>query len=395
MSQAHLCQAEQELLDTSGAVRSNLLPMEPLTPEKLPIGLAWEPLIPLLGKANRALAQYDGVLYGLPNPEVLLSPLTTQEAVLSSRIEGTQATLGEVLKFEAGEEPAEESKRLDIQEIINYRRALKSAERELEGRPFNLNLLLSLHRILLDSVRGRNKGRGDFRKVQNWIGLPGAPLEKAQFVPPRPEVLPGFLDNWEKYYHLDRPDPLVQLAIVHGQFEILHPFLDGNGRLGRLIVPIFLFEKRILSRPMFYLSAYLEAHRDEYVQALRGLGQREQAWNDWVEFFLNALFEQARENTRKARQILDLYERLKPRVLSLTHSQFSVPLLDYVFQQPVFQASALDSQPHMPSRQQIATLLGRLRDAGILKVVRQGSGRRPQVLALAELVNLCEGRDAL
>jgi Fic family protein len=222
---------------------------------------------PLLGKANRALAQYDGVLYGLPNPEVLLSPMTTQEAVLSSRIEGTQATLGEVLEFEAGEEPEEESKRLDIQEIINYRRALKAAERELKKRPFNLNLLLSLHSILLNSVRGRNKGKGQFRKIQNWIGLPGAPLKKAQFVPPRPEVLPEFLDNWEKYYHLDRPDPLVQLAIIHGQFEILHPFLDGNGRLGRLFVPIFLFEKQILSRPMFYLSAFLEAHRDEYVPA--------------------------------------------------------------------------------------------------------------------------------
>jgi Fic family protein len=369
--------------------------MEPLKPEKLPVALAWEPLIPLLGKANRALAQYDGVLYGLPNPEVLLSPLTTQEAVLSSRIEGTQATLGEVLKFEAGEEPEEESKRLDIHEIINYRRALKAAEQELKRRPFNLNLLLSLHSVLLESVRGRNKGKGHFRKVQNWIGLPGAPLEKAQFVPPRPEVLPEFLDNWERYYHLDRPDPLVQLAIVHGQFEILHPFLDGNGRLGRLLVPIFLFEKQILSRPMFYLSAYLEAHRDEYVQALRGLGQQERAWNKWVAFFLKALFEQARENTTKARQILDLYERLKHRVLSLTHSQFSVPLLDFVFQQPVFRASALDRQPHMPSRQQIATLLGRLRDAGILKVVRQGRGRRPQVLALAELVNLCEGPEAL
>jgi len=366
--------------------------MEPLTPEKLPVALEWEPLIPLIGKANRALAQYDGVLYGLPNPEVLLSPLTTQEAVLSSRIEGTQATLGEVLKFEAGEEPVEESKRLDIQEIINYRRALKAAEQELKRRPFNLNLLLSLHSTLLDSVRGRNKGKGHFRKVQNWIGLPGAPLEEAQFVPPRPEVLPEFLDNWEKYYHLDRPDPLVQLAIIHGQFEILHPFLDGNGRLGRLIVPIFLFEKQILSRPMFYLSAYLEAHRDEYVQALRGLGQREHGWDNWVSFFLNALFEQARENSSKARRILDLYERLKDRVLSLTHSQFSVPLLDYIFQQPVFPASALDGRPHMPSRQQIATLLGRLRGAKILKVVRQASGRRPQVLALAELVNLCEGR---
>ncbi len=392
MSLTPLCKVNYDLLDTKCRPRSNCRQMEPLTPERLPVALEWEPLIPLIGKANRALAQYDGVLYGLPNPEVLLSPLTTQEAVLSSRIEGTQATLGEVLKFEAGEEPVEESKRLDIQEIINYRRALKAAEQELKRRPFNLNLLLALHGILLDSVRGRNKGKGHFRKIQNWIGLPGAPLEQAQFVPPQPEVLPEFLDNWEKYYHLDRPDPLVQLAIIHGQFEILHPFLDGNGRLGRLIVPIFLFEKQILSRPMFYLSAYLEANRDEYVQALRGLGQREHAWDNWVAFFLNALCEQARENSSKARKILDLYERLKDRVLSLTHSQFSVPLLDYIFQQPVFQASALDGRPHMPSRQQIATLLGRLRDAKILKVVRQGSGRRPQVLALAELVNLCEGR---
>jgi Fic family protein len=301
-----------------------------------------------------------------------------------------------VLKLEAGEEPAGESKRPDIQEIIDYRRALKAAEQNLERRPFNINLLLSLHNILLDSVRGRNKGEGHFRKVQNWMCLPGAPLEQAQFVPPRPDALPEFLDNWEKYYHLDRPDPLVRLAIIHGQFENPHPLLDGNGRLGRLIVPIFLFEKQTLSRPMFYLSAYLKARRDEYVQALRSLSQREHAWDNWVAFFLNALFEQARENSSKARQILDLYERLKHRVRSLTHSQLSVPLLDYIFQQPVFQASALNGWPHMPSLQQIVTLSGRLRDARILKVIRQGIGRRPQVLALAELVNLCdEPRDAI
>ena len=366
--------------------------MHPWKPEKVPVALDWERLIPLIGKANRSLAQYDGVLYGLPNPEILLSPLTTQEAVLSSRIEGTQATLGEVLRFEAGEEPAEESKRVDIQEIINYRRALKAAEQELKRRPFNLNLLLSLHGILLDSVRGRDKNRGQFRKVQNWIGASGTPVEYAQFVPPPAEVLPEFLDNWEKYYHLDRPDPLVQLAIVHGQFELLHPFLDGNGRLGRLMVPIFLFEKQILSRPMFYLSAYLETHRDEYIQALRGLGQRVHGWDHWVEFFLSALSEQARENSNKARQILELYERLKFQVLSLTRSRYSVPLLDYMFQQPIFPASALERQPHMPSKQQIATLLSRLRNAKILKVIREGGGRRPQVLALAELVNLCEGR---
>ncbi len=370
--------------------------MKPFTPEKLPIqDIDWQALIPLIGRANRALAQYDGVLYGLPNPEVLLSPLTTQEAVLSSRIEGTQATLGEVLKFDAGEEPQQESKRLDIQEIINYRIALKVAEEELKSRPFTLNLLLQLHGILLDSVRGRNKARGEFRKVQNWIGAAGSTVDTADFVPPSPEVLPEFLDNWEKYYHLERPDPLVQLAVVHAQFEILHPFLDGNGRLGRLIVPIFLSEKQVLSRPMFYLSSYLEEKRDVYMGALRQLGREEGSWDRWIEFFLTALIEQAADNSRKARQILDLYEGLKERVINLTHSQFAVPLLDRLFEKPLFQSSHLEGLPNRPSKQAISTLLTRLKEAGILKVVRAGSGRRAQVLALAELVNLCEGRDAV
>lgn len=191
--------------------------------------------------------------------------MTTQEAVLSSRIEGTQATLGDVLRFEAGEAPKEERKQHDIQEIINYRHALRGAEEELRTRPFNLNLLKKLHSILLDSVRGRDTARGRFRQVQNWVGAPGTPIEEAPFVPPAPGLLMEYLDNWEKYYHADRPDPLVQLAIVHAQFEIIHPFLDGNGRLGRMLVPLFLYEKEFISKPMFYLSAYLEVHQDEYI----------------------------------------------------------------------------------------------------------------------------------
>lgn len=365
----------------------------PFIPELLPIkNIDWEARIPSIGKANRALAQYDGVLYGLPNPDILLSPLTTQEAVLSSRIEGTLATFGEVLKFEAGEQPEQESRRVDIQEIINYRIALRMAETELKNRPFNLNLLLGLHACLLDSVRGLNKARGQFRKVQNWIGNAGSQLEEADFVPPAPELLPERLDNWEKYYHLDRPDPLVQLAIVHAQFEILHPFLDGNGRLGRLLVPIFLYEKQVLSRPMFYVSSYLEEHREVYINRLRALGREPHAWDRWIEFFLTALIEQAAANSSKAREILQLYERLKTRVLALTHSQFAIPLLDRFFERPIFQSTDLDGLVNTPSKQAVFTLLNRLKKAKILKVVREGSGRRPQVLALAELVNLCEGR---
>jgi Fic family protein len=371
--------------------------MKPFVPQKLPLqDVAWEPLIPLIGKANRSIAHYDGVLYGVPNPDVLLSPLTTQEAVLSSRIEGTQATLGEVLKFEAGEEPAQESRRLDIQEIINYRRALLHAEKSLKNRPFTLNLLLQLHAILLDSVRGRNKAKGQFRKTQNWVGAPGTPIEQADFVPPDPMFLMEHLGNWEKYYHTDRPDPLVQLAILHAQFEIIHPFLDGNGRIGRLLIPLFLYDKKLLSRPMFYLSAYLEEHRDQYIDRLRVLGQAPDGWNRWIAFFLTALDEQAGQNAATARAIMNLYEQLKAKVIELTHSQYAVPLLDQIFERPIFQSGHLlfPTDPK-PSRQAVAHLLRTLREGQILTIVRKGSGRRGQVLALAELVNLCEGKKVL
>ena len=367
---------------------------KPFVPQKLPHDdVKWEPLIPLIGQANRALAHYDGILYGVPNPAVLLSPLTTQEAVLSSRIEGTQATLGDVLKFEAGEEPKLESRRLDIQEIVNYRQALKEAEQELKKRPFTLNLLLNLHSTLLDSVRGRDKGRGRFRTIQNWIGANDSLMENAAYIPPEPKLLPELLDNWEKYYHMERPDPLVQLAVVHAQFEIIHPFVDGNGRLGRILIPLFLFERGILRQPMFYLSEYLESHRDEYIDALRSLSEKSGAeWNRWITFFLTALIEQAKQNSKKARDILELYESLKTRVIELTHSQYAVPMLDLLFKRPILRSSDLLSHKTMPSKPMVMNLLGKLKKEGILKVVAEGSGRRPQVLALAELINLCEGK---
>lgn len=371
--------------------------LQPFVPQRLPIeGVQWEPLIPLIGRANRSLATYEGVLYAVPNPEVLLSPLTTQEAVLSSRIEGTQATFAEVLRFDAGDEPAQESRRLDILEIQNYRKALRHAETALRSRPFSLNLLLELHAILLDSVRGRDKARGQFRRVQNWIGRVNTPIEQADFVPPAPLNLMEHLDDWEKYYHRDSPDSLVQLAVIHAQFEIIHPFLDGNGRLGRILIPIFLFERGLLSRPTFYLSGYFDAHRDQYFDRLRALSGPENAWNAWVEFFLTAVEEQARLNAEKARAIADLYERLKRRVIDLTHSQYAVPLLDQLFRKPIFSASSIVFEGRrQPSRQLLSNQLRRLRDAGILKEVRPGRGRRAQVLALPELLDLCEGRKVL
>ncbi|MDD5288103.1 MAG: Fic/DOC family N-terminal domain-containing protein [Dehalococcoidales bacterium] len=370
--------------------------MKPYIPEKLPVAtINWEPLIPLIGASNRALAYFDGVLYGVTNPDVLLSPLTTQEAVLSSRIEGTQATLGEVLNFEAGETPEQESRKQDIEEILNYRKAMRMAEKELHTRPFNLNLLKKLHHLLLTGVRGNNKARGEFRTTQNLIGLPGATLETAQFVPPEPQLLPEYLDNWEKYWHMERPDPLVQLAIIHAQFEVLHPFLDGNGRLGRMIIPLFLCEKKLLSHPEFYISAYLEKHRDEYIARLRAVCLEPTGWDKWTEFFLKALAEQAKANGNKAQAIIQLYERLKKQVTESTHSQYAVLLLDEMFKQPVFQSSMFDKVSGMPSKHSILTMLNKLKEIKMLTVMRQGSGRRPQVLALSELINVCEGHKVI
>ncbi len=367
--------------------------MKPAIPQKLPIkDVNWEPLIPIIGRANRSIAYYDGVLHGVPNPAVLLAPLTTQEAVLSSSIEGTQASLGEVLKYEAGEEPAQESRRQDIQEILNYRKALREAEKDLKTRPFNLNLLLKLHSILLDSVRGRDKSRGQFRNKQNWIGAVNTPIEKAYYIPPEPAHVMEYLYSWEKYYHSDRPDALVQLAIVHAQFEIIHPFLDGNGRIGRILIPLFLFEKKLLSRPMFYLSAWIDEHRDEYIKRLRVIDKYDGSWNNLIEFFLTGIDEQAKKNADKARAIMKLYDEMKVKVLGLTHSQFATPLIDQIFEMPIFQSSHLQFKPVQPSRPQLNNMLVLLNQSNVLKVIRKGSGRRGTVYVFADLLNLCEGK---
>lgn len=213
----------------------------PFIPDELPLqDLDWTSFISYIGTANREIARYDGLLQSIPNPAVLLSPLTTQEAVLSSKIEGTQATLEEVLKFEA-EMDSSFNRYDDIQEVLNYRKAMAFAIKELKERPITLNLIRRTHQVLLASVRGESSDRGNFRKIQNWIGKPGSTIEQARFIPPNPLVLQEHLDKFEKYIHYEEKDLLVQLAIVHAQFEILHPFLDGNGRIGAHINTIIPF----------------------------------------------------------------------------------------------------------------------------------------------------------
>lgn len=367
--------------------------MEPYVPDALPLAsLDYGRIIRKIGPANAALARYDGLLQGIVNASVLLSPLTNNEAVLSSKIEGTQATIDEVLEYEAGMEFGGD-KVADIQEVLNYRKTLMLAKEALAERPITLSLIRQMHRALMDSVRGSNKNPGNFRADQNWIGPPGCTIEEATFVPPSPLQLLDHLLAFEAYLGSDDFDAPVQTAIVHAQFELIHPFKDGDGRIGRLIIPLFLYQKQALASPMFYLSEYLEAQRDLYYERLRAIS-REGDWTGWIEFFLDAIIAQVRSDTEKVHQIMALYEEMKQRIADLTHSQYAIQVLDALFDRPIFQSSDFIQRSHIP-KDSAAPFLRKLREARILQPLREASERRPAILAFPELLNRAEGRNVL
>ena len=356
-----------------------------------PKTLEWPRLIPLLGPASYAIAQYDALLKAIPNPEVLLSPLVTQEAVLSSQIEGTIATMAEVLEYEAGlEQELESRKQQDIHEIINYRKAIKFAEELLKTIPLTGRLIKESHAKLLEGVRGEGKDRGNFRTNENWIGPPGCTKDNAKFIPIEPQNLMEGISEWEKYLHSDQPDVLVQLGIVHAEFEALHPFYDGNGRMGRMLLPLYLYSRKLLTSPTFYMSAYFETHRAEYYERLLAIS-RDNDWSGWCEFFLTAINEQANLNTNKAKEIMDLYGNKKDWVAEKTHSQHAIKTLDFLFGHPVFAGSEFVNNSGIP----VATakrILGVLQKGELVKVLKKSSGRRPAILVFPELINITEGR---
>ncbi|NQU26750.1 MAG: Fic family protein [Candidatus Marinimicrobia bacterium] len=365
--------------------------MKPYIPNALPVkNLNYEKIIGLVGRANAELARYDGLLQAIVNPEILLSPLTTNEAVLSSKIEGTQATLDEVLKFEAGMDLIEERKEQDVQEIVNYRSTLILAEQELKDRPLSLFLVRQMHKELMDSVRGANKQPGEFRTTQNWIGKLGTPIDRAVFVPPEPSVLQDYLGLFEKYIQTDDSDILMQSAVVHAQFELLHPFLDGNGRIGRLLIPLFLYYKKALSRPMFYLSAYLENYRDEYYIHLREISDKSD-WDGWVKFYLNAVLKQSIANSAKVKEILDHYFNMRDYIVERTRSRYAHQLLDAIFDKPIFRSSDIQIKSKIP-KQSLMPMLKQLLDDKILLTLRPASGRMPAVLVFQKLLEITEDK---
>ncbi len=253
-------------------------------PAPLPPDLIWTPrLVRVLSDADRSIGRLAGEGGRLPNPHVLMRPFVRREAVLSSKIEGTQATLGELLAAEAGASVDRSPE--DLREVGNYVVALEHGIAQLKTLPLCVRIVRELHAKLMTGVRGEQATPGRFRKIQNWIGRPGSTPATATFVPPPPDEVEPCLAAWEKFLHESDLPPLIVIALAHYQFEAIHPFLDGNGRVGRLLISLFLIERGILPTPLLYLSAFFEAARRDYYEGLRGVSERG-AWHDWLEYFL-------------------------------------------------------------------------------------------------------------
>jgi len=270
-------------------------------PAPLPPKLDWTPrLIRVLSDADRLIGKLAGEGGRLPNPHILMRPFLQREAVLSSKIEGTQATLGELLAAEAG--ASVDRSPDDLREVGNYVVALEHGILRLKELPLCVRIIRELHEKLMTGVRGQQATPGRFRKIQNWIGKPGSTLATASFVPPPPGEVEMCLAAWEKFLHESELPPLVTIALAHYQFEAIHPFLDGNGRVGRLLISLFLIERQILPTPLLYLSAFFEAARRDYYDGLRGVSERG-AWNEWLEYFLQGVARMSEDALSRAARI--------------------------------------------------------------------------------------------
>jgi len=358
-----------------------------------PREIDWARLVPLIGPASMALARYDGLLSAIPNANILLTPLTAQEAVLSSRIEGTQATLSEVLEFEAGLFPEAEnpSKIDDIQEVINYRNAMTKAQELLETFPLCQRVIREVHRVLMSGVRGQKCSPGDYKKIKNWIGPTKCLEADARFVPISPADLPEAISLWEKFVNSDYQDKLVQLAILHAEFEALHPFLDGNGRLGRMLIPLFLFKTGLLASPAFYISAYFERDRDGYYNNLLEVSSHGN-WTGWCEYFLRAVTQQADENISKTKKILTLHEQTLHQLPKQTGSSSAVSAVEFIFHRPIFRTPDFIAKTKInaPTARRIISIM---KDKGLLRMLHKARGRSPGIYGFRDLLNIVEGQD--
>jgi Fic family protein len=300
----------------SGIWKKTLEGYKAFYPNPLPPEIKWNSkLIAKLSKADQLLGQLNGESRRLPNPHIFIRPFIRREAVYSSRIEGTQATLGELLAVEVGAHV--ERSPDDIREVANYVTALEYGISRLEELPISLRLVREIHKILMADVRGGVATPGEFRKTQNWIGFPGCTLKEASYVPPPPDSLGEHLKDWELFLHESELPILITCALMHYQFEAIHPFLDGNGRVGRLLITLLLCEKQVLDAPVLYLSAFFEATRRDYYDGLSSVSKKAN-WDDWFHYFLNGVIRQAEDALSRAERMNQILESWKKEVSGKT-----------------------------------------------------------------------------
>ena len=304
-------------------------------PAALPVELAWTPrLIMALSDAMAALGELKGLGHSLANPHLLIAPFIRREAVLSSRIEGTQASMSDLYAYEAVQMRMFDSP-TDVKEVHAYVRALEYGLDRLNTLPLSLRLIRELHAHLMEGGRGGYQTPGEFRRSQNWIGPPGCMLNEATFVPPPPDAMRDALADLEAHLHAESElPPLVRIALIHYQFETIHPFLDGNGRVGRLLIVLLLCAWGLLPQPLLYLSAYFERHRDVYYQRLLAVSQ-DAAWNDWLMFFLQGIVVQSRDAVARSRRLLDLRETYRQQLQNQRAAARLLQVTDYLFAQPI------------------------------------------------------------
>jgi len=354
----------------------------PLPPK---LDLDWE-LTRLLSDADGKLGQLSGAGQLLPNPHLLIGPYIRREAVLSSRIENTQAGMDDLLYFEA--DSSEPPKVPDVREVANYVEAMSYGLERVKELPISGRLVREIHERLMHDVRGGRATPGEFRRSQNWIGPVGCSLNEATYVPPRVPEMMDALHDWEQYLHSDAQEPpLIQCALMHYQFETIHPFLDGNGRVGRLLITFFLCERGLLSQPLLYLSAFFEAHRDEYYRRLLAVSQ-EGDWYGWLRFFLRGIATQAREALEGTRSILELHGRFRESLGTKRVPRAAVRLIDHLFVNPVVSVARLARVWDMP----FTTVQKGVDHLVKLGILSEATGRRRNRLFVAhELFDLLTG----
>jgi Fic family protein len=347
-------------------------------PTPIPRALDLPPTtVALLTEAEAALGRLAGVGDLLPNPDLLIRPYVLREAVSSTRIEGTQASVSDVFELEA----AGGTPNADVEEVLGYVDALTWGLGQSE-LPLSVRLMRELHRRLMAGTRGRSRMPGELRTSQNWIGAPGSTIESARFVPPPPEELADLLSDWESFAHEDGGQPLlVQNALLHYQLETIHPFLDGNGRVGRLLIVFLLVARGRLAAPLLDISSYFASDRDSYYAALRGVSERGDAIT-WIDLFLRAIRTQAAEATARARRLMELRERYRRHAAALRAGN-AIALVDLACEAPILTARLVTERLDV-TRPTAGSLLRRLEREGLL--VRAGSGERGQQRYVAEEV---------